>query len=207
MPKSPHIEKHGHTILVGGDAVYVDRRCAVTWPGPESAGYYCIFGLLDEPTAYGEKPLVLLGEGSDPARDKFYDMVTGACHRWHAQWVFADTGNKLALLCLSFSNRLKSRNHGDIQLIDAGEYSSFDAARPIIDAMSRKKLLRITPKGIMWNEIAAITPADMHITDRRLPEHMFPAVNALNHIVTGYEVYPWRKPKKRTAPAPKDGYG
>lgn len=200
-------DKSLNTLVIGKD-VFLDRRLAFAWPTPFRQGYWCLFGVKEEHTVHKDFPLILLQEGEREDREKLYEGIVAGAKKYHAGWMFADLGNEWEAMSAHFSLWLGRMNVNGLQLFDTSEISGIAVARPSIDAMARRKNLRISEKSVLWNQMAEMGPADMYTSVEGVkPEERFPAVYALSHIVMSYEYYPRKKSDRgREKIRPTEGY-
>lgn len=200
-------DKSLNTLTIGMD-VFLDRRLAFSWPTPFRSGYWCIFGMKEEPTVHKDYPLVLLQEGEREDREKLYEGIIAGAKKYHAGWMFTDMGDDWEGMSAHFSLWMGRMNVSGLQLIDMSDMSGIAVARPSIDAKARRKLLRIPEKSVLWNQLAEMGPSDVRATIEGVkPEERFPAVYALSHIVMSYEYYPRKKQDRdREKISPTEGY-
>ena len=198
------IVKDGKNILVNG-RVFKDRRMGITFPGPNNTGYLCLFGLEDVETTMGYSPLVLLAERTESDRDKFFNKILGVSKRWSCSDLYADMDKTTESLERSFSSFFRGKNVRGVRLFDAGEWSDFQEALPAIVARARRGMLELGKKTILKGQYDGMTPDDLHTREQVLPNERWFAVNAMNHVVLSYELFP--VPKKKEPMIYKRGVG
>jgi len=188
--------------------IYLNRRCGLTWPTANNPGYYCLMGLLDEPTLSSIRPLRLINEGEFTDTARLWDRVTKVCKLMHCEWILADLRDEFYGLQLEFTNYVRRRRVEGLRLRDVSDISTFEMARPLIARRADTDTLAIPKHTILRKQLGMITPDDLRQVDYQQPEERFYAVHALNHVVTSYHMYPWHKPKKPQWQMPRQGgYG
>jgi len=196
-----------NTLKIGDD-VFTDRRLAFAWQTPYKDGYWCIFGMKEEPTPYKTFPLVLLHEGEREDREKMYEGIIAGAKKYHAEWLLTDMGQDWENMSTHFGVWLNRMNVKGLRLVDMSDLSDIPTARPAIDSMARRKLLRISEGSVLWQQMAQIGPSDMYRSVEGVKaEDRYPAVYALSHIVMSYEYYPKKKRRREKDDLrPTEGY-
>lgn len=207
IPKKHTVEKDGSRIIVMSKErqVYLDRRLAFMWPSGDHGGYFLMIGRLEETGITGELPYVVLDEGERPDKDNLYQAVIAAMRRWHAKWMFAEVSGGWKLLNINFSAWLKQMNAKGVRLIDTTEYSGIRETLPLIRSLLNKGAI-IMADGPLKRQVSAITTSDLRTADGETVEQRFPAVTAFGHIISSYELYPYRKKKQKNHTATTEGY-
>ena len=185
--------KDGKNLVVG-KRVFCDRRMGITFPGPNNTGYLCQFGLEDIETTMGYSPLVLLAERTGDDRDKFFDKIIGTASKWACYDLYAEITTES--LERAFSVYCKSRNIQGLRLFDTSEWSDFNEAFPVIVARAKRGMLELGKNTILKGQYDSMRPEDIHTAERILPNERWYAVNALNHMILSYELFPIKKRKE-----------
>ena len=207
IPKRPTVEKDGDRIVVCSKdrQVYLDRRLAFTWPTGAHAGYFIMIGRLEEGNISGDLPYVVLDEGDRPDKEQLYQAVIACMRRWHCKWMFAGVRGGWKLLNINFAVWLKTMNAKGIRMIDTAEFPGIRNTLPLIRSLLNKGVI-VVSDGPLKRQLSAITAQDLRTTDGEPVEDRFPAVTAFGNIVSSYELFPFRKRKRKDRPDVSEGY-
>jgi len=207
IPKKPKIEKDGSRIIVESKErqVYLDRRLAFMWPCGDHPGYFVMIGRLEEKGIDAELPYVVLDEGERPDKDNLYQAVIACMRRWHARWMFAEVRGGWKLLNINFAAWLKKMNARGVRLIDTSEFSGIRQTMPIIRGLLNHGSI-VMVDGPLKRQISAITSADLRTSEGETVEERFPALAAFGDIISSYELYPYKKKKRKIHTARAEGY-
>lgn len=201
------VQVHNEKGKLLTERLYLDRRVGVTWPSLHTPGYFCIMGLYDEPEP---RRLRLLREYETGDRTELVRKLAVASQQLGAHWLLADLGPDYAPYERAFLNHCRARNIRGLQLIDVADISGFIRARPTIDDLSKRRLIRMPRSSILYGQGLTMSPDNISTQDGIRPEQLWYAVNALGHVVCSYDHWPWRNPKKEKAranPGSRAGYG
>lgn len=200
-------ERPGHAP---GLQVYLDRRCAMTFPTANNPGYFCLFGLKDVVTHRDKLPLKLLAEAQSPDQDRLFEKLVMACRKMNCPYVYADCDKDFRSSEVEFGRFLQRKNIRFMSLYDASEfegfnstYAGFEAARAPIDEYGRKGLLDIPRKSILFGQMDSMYSD----TFGSNPAQRFYAVNAFNHLIMSYVLSPWERPGSEYIEDRQEGYG
>jgi len=194
--------------------VLFDRRCGFQWPTVENPGYFCILGLLDEPTMDGRVPRILLAEAESVVQDQFFEQMLAQCKKWGCKRLFGDLSNRWAAHEAALYAFGRKRGVRGLEVQNAVEFGDFEQARPVIRKYAKKHedekqgALRCNSIAfkfadtIQQKQLSTMTPADF----QGHPEQRFYAVAALNYVLMSWEMFPWIKPS-RDEPFTGDGEG
>jgi hypothetical protein len=203
------IRRYDDRNNIVGEREYLDRRCGVAWPTIHGVGYACVFGLYNE-----SKPrrMRLLWEYRNDDRAKLIDKTVTNCRKFGVKWAFADLQNEFETNQYAWWNHCKKLKVDDLQIHDTHDIGGVQNARGSIDDMTKRGLLRIPKKSIVFREGMRLSPEMMRSVDHVLPHEQFPAMHALSNIVASYDWYPYRKRKevfgeKKQATGTRPGYG
>ncbi len=199
------IEPQGDSIIVrrkkqdGKDTVstFLDRRSAVTWPGPNNKGYFAVFGLSDQRNASGQNVLYLINEKYESNRRKLFEIMAAYCAYWHCKWLFADMSTNYDSFVTAFTQFANQRKAKHPVMFDAAEWK-LENSVPIITEWLEAKRLKASDKSLLKPQVSSMQSVDLHTQERITATERFPAVNALQMILNCYEVYPYRKKHKNT---------
>jgi len=171
---------------------YLTTRAGVTWPKPsvDVPGYYCILGIEDRSALSNKKPLVVLNEGESPDRDPFFEKLTLNTNRWHCDQVYADLSKKVDNWHGALYQFVRNRNIDGVTLFDSSEFTDFEEGITLIRQKIDDDSLQI-PESVLRSQLAGVTPESI----KNLEENFY-AVAALIRVLSSFEVYPFRKPKK-----------
>ena len=191
--------------------VYLDMRMGMTWPTATNPGYACIVGVLDEPhPVYGIKPLELLGEVEEKDTKRYFETVAASAKHFCCDKLLADTSDEHVNMVISFTRFVRKNRTPNIRLINAKDFTGFEAARSIIERYNNKKhnafYIRPHRNPIIAKDLKTFDARDL----KGKPEEKYYALHALNHVLTSYNLYPWRKPvrdQKSVLPENWEGYG
>jgi len=196
MSDAPKLTRDGFRLVVeqaGKHFVFLDRRCGIIWTGPHNPYYYAIFGLLDEATLGGPKPLCLLAEAVIQIQDVFHTNLLATCNKWGCSGLYADTRQDSHFNALYDFVRLK--NIKGLSLLDSSDFTSFEQSKAPVELRLKYGSLRIPAKTKLDEQMQVFDPT--HLKDQVIkPEERFYAVYALAQVVCSYEFYPWAKPRK-----------
>lgn len=172
--------------------VFLDRRCAVTWPTPHNAGYFAAYGLLDE----AKLPVVMLSEHTFKNLDVMIDSIFIKAMDYGASAIYGDLGDDYGMVRKKVaikSQKLTSQAPG---LYDSSEWTDMERSVPILHELNRDLAL-VLPEGTMINrEYSTLRPDSLKMVDRIQPWQRFPAFNALAQCVLGWELFPYRKKRR-----------
>ena len=200
MKSKFRIEKDGHKIIAHQPPqpgkphnidVFLDIRGGLVWPRSKTPGYFCLFGLLDEPTLTEKKPLVLLTEVTDPQLERLFSVMVERAVRWFCSWVFITEDE-------GFENNLyrfiQKRNvKGETKFYAAPESSSNpEYTTALIKQWRRDRALKIPRETALGREIIRVKPEHL----KGAEDDNFYAIKALNYVLTSFEIYPYAKPKR-----------
>ena len=167
---------------------YHTIRAGVAWPGTDSPGYYCIFGLMDERTIFGKKPLVLLDEDEQSTLDKFFERLVIRTKKYLCEMAFADLENNPGFEG-SLRRFVDERKMEAILPRDSSEFENVNYGTVLINQKLKDGELVILKNSILARQAGSMTPDD--IKDR--PEERFYAVMAMLRVLGSFEYYPWRR--------------
>jgi len=207
IPRKPIIEKDGDRLIVQSRErqVYLDRRLSFVWPDAGFPGYFVMVGRLDESSIIDDYPYVILDEGERPDKNNLYEAVIASMRRWHAKWMFAEIKGGWTLLNINFAAWLKKMNVTGVRLIDTHEFSGIRETIPMIRSMIKHGSIIMT-EGPLKRQLSQITSEDLRTSDGKPVESRFPAVSAFGNIVNSYELYPFKKRKRKNTQSKKEGY-
>lgn len=175
-----------------------DRRIGFVFPGIRNPGYLVILGLLDEPTLKkGEKVVLFLKEIEEREKERFFELLIIWSRRYKCKYVITSLDKKNELVQNAFLRFKKSRNVKGVYLMDSKDFSGFEEAAPIINELAQKNNLRIQKNTVLNDQLSRITANDLKSVDGVSIEERHYAVNALNHVISSFEYYPFSKPKKK----------
>ena len=173
---------------------YLTPRAGVSWPSPNSPGYYCILGLKDEPTLTEKKPLVLLAEGQSELMEKFFERLSITANRLFCNRIFANLEHNKGFQD-SLYKFVRQRKLFGIRPWDSSEFEDFHHGTSLIKQYKRHNALIISENTILLRQIQSMTPDDV----REKFEERFYAVAALCRVLGSFEAWPWYKPGSGTA--------
>lgn len=176
--------------------IYLDRRCGLAWPTARGPGYFCVCGLLDEPTPSGPRPVVLLAEQQEADHQRLFTTMTATMRKLHCGWILADGQKDWDSLRYELHRHVVKKNIRGLKLLEAHDFSGIAEARPVIERLVESKSLRISRATILFKQLAHIGAGDLRERDQVKPEERFFAVHAFSHVVTSWEMYPWKRPTK-----------
>ena len=185
-----------------------DRRIGFVFPGVRNPGYILVMGLLDEPTLKkGEKVVLFLKEIEEKDKERFFELLIIWSRRYKCKYVITSFDKKNELVENAFLRFKKSRNVKGIYLMDSKDFSGFEEAAPIINELGKKGNLRIPKNTVLNDQLSKQTAADLKSVDGVSIEERHYAVNALNHVISSWEYFPFSKPKKKAeAGVMQEGY-
>ena len=171
---------------------YFTIRGGISWPGIAAPGYYCIFGLKNEPTLTEKNPLILLAEGKDSRMEKFFERMTLHATKTYCEQLFADVREENKGYEDSLYRFIRERKIKGIRLWDSSEFTgNVEYGVALIKQWRQDKSLRIQKDTILRDEIERMTHEDAKEIDKR-----FYAIAALIRVLCSFEAYPWRKPTR-----------
>jgi hypothetical protein len=172
---------------------YLTTRAGISWPSPNSPGYYCILGLKDESTLTEKRPLVLLAEGEDELMEKFFERLSVTANRLFCNRIFANLEHNKGFEDSLFKF-VRQRKLEGIRPWDSSEFEDFDHGVSLIRQYKRNNALIISEKSILLTQIQSMTPDDLS----EKFESRFYAVAALCRVLGSFEAYPWYSPRSGT---------
>jgi hypothetical protein len=167
---------------------YHTTRAGISWPGLDSPGYFCIFGLKDERTFNGKKPLELLDEYEHPILDDFFERLVIRTKKNLCAMALANLGNYPGFDD-SLRRFVNERKMDSLRPYDSSEFENLNHATVLINQKLREGSLIVPKETILARQLGSITPEDV----REKPEERFYAVMALVRLIGSFEYYPWRK--------------
>jgi hypothetical protein len=168
------------------DAYHV-LRAGVSWPGADSPGYYCIFGLKDEPSLSGKNPLVLLDEGEHSLLEKFLERLVIRSNRYRCESIFVNLEENSGFED-SLRKFVKDRKLDPPRLLDSFIFENLGYGGALIRQRLKDDDLVMHKESILGRQVGSITPDDL----RDRPEERFYAVMALTRVLGSFEHFPWR---------------
>ena len=169
------------------DAYHV-IRAGISWPRPDSPGYYCIFGLKDERTFLNKKPLVLLDEDEQSTLDRFFERLVIRTKKYQCEMAFANLENNIGFES-SLRRFVDERKMEALLPRDSSEFENVTYGTVLINQKLRNEELVIPKNSILARQVGSMTPDDLK--DR--PEERFYAVMAMLRVLGSFEYYPWRR--------------
>jgi len=173
---------------------YLTTRAGISWPTPQSPGYYCILGLKDEPTLTEKNPLVLLAEGQDELMEKFFERLSITANRLFCNRIFANLEQNKGFED-SLYKFVRQRKLEGIRPWDSSEFEDFHHGTSLIKQYKRHNALIISGNTVLLKQIQSMEPDDV----REKFEARFYAVAALCRVLGSFEAWPWYKPTFGTA--------
>lgn len=167
---------------------YHTMRAGISWPGMDSPGYCCIFGLKDDRTFMGNKPLVLLDEFEKSILDEFFERLVIRTRKNMCAMTLANLENYPIFedSLRRFVDKRKMEAHLPY---DSSEFENLNHATVLINQKLHEGSLIIPKDTILGRQLGSITPDDV----REKPEERFYAVMALARVIGSFEYYPWKK--------------
>jgi len=202
MAKRPNIFKDRDKIIIAHQQEqgkprkieeYWTVRSSISWPTTATPGYYCLFGLKDEPTLTDKKPLVLLAEGKAQLPTKFFEKIAASSRRLCCDRLYADLDDNHKGLEDSFRKFVRQEKIEGIRLLDSSEFFDIDHGSLLIKQWQRDGALIVPKKTILRDQLASV-PGDVTLSDL---EKDFYAIAALIRVLISFEIYPWRKSTKQ----------
>jgi len=175
---------------------YWTIRGGITWPSINAPGYYCIFGLKDEPTLTDKYPLELLAEGDAQLPEKFAEKVVLSAKRLHCEKLFVDLRDENKGHEDSLYNFVRKHKIEGIRLSDSSEFDDPERGSLLIKQWHHDKALVIKEGTILSEQLKKMERDS-------LKDERFYAVMALIRVLASFEFYPWHKPSRR---APSIGF-
>ena len=169
--------------------IYLTIRAAISWPSPNSPGYYCIFGLKEEPTLTEKNPLVLLAEGQAELMEKFFERLIANANRLYCERLFANLEKNKGFED-SLYKFVRQRELEGIRPWDSSEFEDFNHGVSLIRQYKRHNALIIPENTVLLRQIQSMTPEDI----KEQFEERFYAVAALCRVLGSFEAWPWSKP-------------
>lgn len=171
---------------------YWSVRGGISWLAASTPGYFCLFGLKDEPTLTDKKPLVLLAEGEAQLPTKFFERVAVSSRRLYCDRLYADLDDNHKGLEDSFRRFIRDENLKGILLRDSSSFFDIDHGSLLIKQWQKDGALIVPKKTILRDQLATV-PGDVSSSDF---ENKYFAITALIRVLISFEIYPWRKPSK-----------
>lgn len=212
--RKPKIHSDEHRLVIShpqpGKAdhqdIYCDRRIGLSWPSANSPGYYCVVGLHEDKETDGNRIVRVLMEGERKQLPQLFDRISAMALLYHANWILAHVpGNDNDYLDLG--QYRKKRGVKDWTLIDTSEFSGLEEGRARIAALIDKRQLKMPLTMKLQGEISRMRPHDLLPRDKVKPEERMFRTYALCHVITSYQMYPFRKPIKAKTEIRRSGYG
>ncbi|MGB2930595.1 MAG: hypothetical protein WBB70_17030 [Desulfobacterales bacterium] len=204
MAKRPNIFKDRDKIIIEHQQEqgkprkieeYWTVRGGISWPTTTTPGYYCLFGLKDEPTTTDKKPLVLLAEGKAQLPTKFFEKVAVSSRRLCCDRLYADLDDHHKGLEDSFRKFVREGKIEGIRLLDSSEFFDIDHGSLLIKQWKRDGALIVPKRTILRDQLETVS-GDITLSDL---EKDFYAIAALIRVLISFEIYPWSKPSKQFA--------
>jgi hypothetical protein len=168
---------------------YFQTRAGLSWPTANSPGYFCIFGLENNPAlTTDERPLVLLAENESHLLGKFFERLTINAKRLFCEWLFANMEDNQGFVN-SFRKFIRERKINGLRLRDSAEFEDFEHNIALIRQRRIDGVLSIPKDTILGKQIRSMTPDDL----KDKPEERFYAVMALSRVLGSFEAFPWKK--------------
>jgi hypothetical protein len=202
MARVPRIFKERDKVIFHypqqeGRPVRIDEywcvRGGISWPVASRPGYFCLFGLKDEPTLTDKKPLVLLAEGEAQLPTKFFEKVAVSSRRIYCDRLYADLDDNHKGLKDSFLKFVREGKLEGLRLLDSSEFYDLDHGSLLIKQWNQDDALIIPKKTILRDQLASV-PGDVTLSDF---EKDFFAIAALIRVLISFEIYPWRSPSRQ----------
>jgi len=171
---------------------YFSVRGAISWPTGKSPGYYCIFGLKDEPTLSEKRPLELLAEGEAKIMEKLFEKVALSGTRLFCERLFADLREENEGFRKSFYRFVSERKIEGIYLSDSSEFENIEYGATLIKQWQYDNALKIGKDTILNDQLGKMTPEDL---DNKAQERFY-AVAAFIRVLKSFEAYPWRRSRR-----------
>lgn len=222
----------GYTSTTTIEKAYLERRAGLTWPTPHNDAYFCVMGILDTKhvTPTGRRPVELLHETRTRSRSQLFRKIAAAMKVCHCRWLLCDCSNRYNVLYHDLMRFCQRTGVDYVEPFDSSEDTGYLEAMSAIDDLEEHRFLRVDrahvddivtlrakrdpykskPLSHMRLELANLTPDDLHSIDHTKPEERFPAVAALNNVITSIELYPWQRPpseKDKAETKRREGYG
>jgi len=188
--------------------VFLDCRIGLVWPSANNPGYYCIFGLEDKRRPDRRWPMKLLREASSPTLTKLFTKMARDSREYQAKWLLADMAGK-ELEENELGRFITRRGIDYMELFPCEDFSGLSEGLPQLSELVESGLLSIDPRTVLYGQMDTTQADDLNRTNAGVPrEQRLYALHALMHIVTGYQMYPFNKPKKpRIEQRRRSGYG
>ncbi len=160
-------------------------RAGLSWPGPQSPGFFVLVGQSIKKDIAGEYPLRLLKEGQEQIPIALYEKLTDDMGTLFAEEIYTDTSETFRSYVLDFTvyKRLE-RKRQQLILKTAPFYQDFSHGLWTIRGKINKGGLHIPKESITYDQLKAITREDL----KREPEERFFALNALRYVVGSFEL-------------------
>lgn len=207
------IYSDGHKLVLENtdtrkQTILDDRRIGFVFPGVRNPGYILVMGLLNEPgLKKEEKVVIFLKEIEEKDKERFFELLVIWSRRYKCKYVITSFDKKNELVENAFLRFKKSRSVKGVYLMDSKDFSGFEEAAPIINELGKKGNLRIPKNTVLNDQLSKQTPADLKSVDGVSIEERHYAVNALNHVISSWEYFPFSKPKKKAeAGVMQEGY-
>ena len=163
-------------------------RAGISWPGPETPGYYCIFGLKNISVPVRKKPLVLLNEGERAQLDDFFERYAIRTRKYLCSMAFANLEESPGFE--DSLRRFRDERKMDVLMpYDSSEFEYAKFAVSLVNQRMRDGALAIPQNGIMGRQVGTMIPEDI----KGATPDRFYAVLALFRVLGSFEYYPWSK--------------
>ena len=204
MSKKVKIEKTGDGYLIirhgSKESIYLDRRAALAWPSVQHPGYFAIYGQLDRYDPVAQRfPLVLLSEASIADTRHFFTRLMGDTRKFGCTRAYLDLSEKTETVARSLARFIRETDDikCDFPFTDASEFASFEKSYPLIDQYLQQDTLDLPEDSQIKLELRSIRKPQLKRHDGIGPEDLYPAIAALNYIVSAFDIYMSLKAKNR----------
>ncbi len=214
-PIRPKIYSDGHRLVIGVDRpgktplqeIYCDRRIGLSWPSAHNPGYFCVAGLQEDKTPTGERRIEILDESERKDLTPLFQRLATVCMTYKAKWVLANMkGHEREYEALGLF--IKKNNVKHISILDTAEFADMEETLPTIsDLVIARRMVKMSPRLKLFGQLETVQNTELKPIGKVQPEERFHAYYAFSHIVTSYQLYPFRKPRSHEAPKRRSGYG